>query len=386
MNGLEIRDRLRGSVPDTAPARANGVERPLRKPVPRPQAAQRARGPLETTVELVAASGIRPEPISWLWDGWLAAGKLHILGGAPGTGKTTLAVAMAATLSLGGRWPDGSKAPIGDVLIWSGEDDPADTLVPRLIAMGADLSRIRFVGDTFDMEGRRPFDPARDMSALAAAATPSTRLLLVDPVVSAVGGDSHKNSETRRCLQPVVDLAARLGCAVLGITHLTKGTTGRDPIERLTGSLAFGALARVVWIAAKTVEGETQGRLFVRAKSCVGPDDGGFEYDLEQVELAQHRGVIASRILWGDAIEGSARDMLATAEEHGDPGERASLDDAISFLRDLLSNGAVPAKKVQAETRDAGFSWRTMERAKTIVGIDSRREAGTWKWALSTPP
>src|SRR4030095_3261387 len=84
------------------------------------------------------ADTIKPEAVTWLWDGFLAGGKLNIVAGAPGTGKTTLALAIAATLTIGGRWPDGTRAAIGDVLIWSGEDSPGDTLVPRLIATGAD--------------------------------------------------------------------------------------------------------------------------------------------------------------------------------------------------------------------------------------------------------
>lgn len=77
-------------------------------------------------VNLVRGSDIKPEPISWLWNGWLAAGKMHILGGAPGTGKTTIALSLAATVTTGGRWPDGSQSSIGNVVIWSGEDDPKD--------------------------------------------------------------------------------------------------------------------------------------------------------------------------------------------------------------------------------------------------------------------
>ena len=94
----------------------------------------------EPMAGLVCAAAITPEPIDWLWEGWLATGKLHILAGAPGTGKTTVALAFAATISCGGRWPDGARADPGQVLIWSSEDDAKDTLVPRLIAMGANLN------------------------------------------------------------------------------------------------------------------------------------------------------------------------------------------------------------------------------------------------------
>lgn len=91
---------------------------------------------IEPKVELLRANSIRPEKICWLWNGWLAAGKLHILGGAPGTGKTTLSLKMASIISRGGKWMDGTEAPAGNVLIWSSEDDAADTLIPRLIASG----------------------------------------------------------------------------------------------------------------------------------------------------------------------------------------------------------------------------------------------------------
>ena len=101
--------------------------------------------PNGSSLILVSGVDIKPEPISWLWKDWLAQGKLHILAGAPGTGKTTIALALAATVTSGGRWPDGSRASAGSVLIASFEDDPADTLAPRLIAMGADMTRIKFL-------------------------------------------------------------------------------------------------------------------------------------------------------------------------------------------------------------------------------------------------
>jgi putative DNA primase/helicase len=235
-------------------------------------------------VELVNAANIKPEPIDWLWPGWLARGKMHILAGRPGCGKTTLALALAATATVAGRWPDGTRCPqAGDVVVWSGEDDPADTLVPRLLAAGADLRRVHFVGDVKGANGARQFDPSCDVRLLLTALERiKPALLAVDPIVSAVAADSHKNGEVRRALQPLVDLAARVGCALLGVTHLSKGTAGRDPSERVTGSIAFSALARVVLLAAKRENPEPgeAPRLLVRAKSNIGDDSGGVGYDL----------------------------------------------------------------------------------------------------------
>ena len=97
------------------------------------------------SVVLVSASALTPEPVRWLWQDWLARGKFHLLAGAPGQGKTTIAMGLAATVTAGGLWPDGSRCDAGTVLIWSGEDDYADTLLPRLISAGADKSRVHFV-------------------------------------------------------------------------------------------------------------------------------------------------------------------------------------------------------------------------------------------------
>src|SRR5690606_15649155 len=175
--------------------------------------------------------------------------------------------------------------------IWSGEDDPADTLAPRSVAMGADMERVYFVRDVVSDDGKRPFDPANDMEELYAAARRigSVGLIILDPIVSAVAGDSHKNGETRRALQRVVDLAAALNAAVLGVSHYTKGTQGRDPIERVTGSIAFGALPRIILGTAKREDGR---RIIVRAKSNIGPAGGGFEYALRQNELDEYPGVV----------------------------------------------------------------------------------------------
>lgn len=329
-------------------------------------------------VRLLSAAGVVSQPIRWLWRGWLARGKLHILAGPPGSGKTTIALSIAAAITRGRMLPDGSQAQAGSVLVWSGEDDPADTLKPRLVAAGADVTRVFFVGDVGQGEEARPFDPARDLAGLERAAEMigDVALLVADPVVSAVQGDSHKNTEVRRALQPMVNLAARLGCAVLGISHFSKGTAGRDPLERVTGSIAFGALARVVWVAAK---GEDGARMLARAKSNIGPDGGGFAYGLEMVDAD---GLEASRVAWGAPLEGSARELLGDAEAIAD----SPRDDAVEWLEVLLSGTEVPVKAIKAEANAAGLSWRTVERAKSELGVVAERISsgrdggGYWVW------
>ncbi|MFO0734217.1 MAG: AAA family ATPase [Nitrospiraceae bacterium] len=331
---------------------------------------------------LLNGADVRPEPIEWLWDGWLAAGKLHILAGAPGTGKTTIAMSLAATVTRAGRWPDGTRAPLGTVVVASYEDDPADTLAPRLLAAGADITRIKFLAGVWDGTERTAFS-AREDSALLADAIQANgvRLLIVDPIISALGTfDSHKNAETRMALQPLADIAAETGVAIIGIAHFTKGTTGRDPLERVSGSLAFGAVARIVMGAAtkREEDGEEQ-RLFVRVKSNIGPDSGGFSYELERKDVAS--GIRGSCVAWGNPVEGSARELLAEPEDDGNGLSRGDLE---RFIRDSLSGGPLPSRQFQADSEGAGYRWHTVQRIARGLGAESRKVGmkNGWRWGF----
>lgn len=340
------------------------------------------------TVVLSQASLMKMAPVAWLWPGWLARGKFHVLAGAPGTGKTTIAMSVAAVCSSSGRFPDGSPCRGGSVLIWTGEDDPADTLIPRLAASGADLSRVYFIQGTTERGQLRSFDPASDMNVLLEQAKTigGIALLVVDPVVSAVSGDGHKAGDVRRGLQPLVDLASALDCAALGITHFSKGTSGRDPLERVTGSQAFGALARVVIVAAKdaAANDDAPARRFIsRAKSNIGPDGGGFDYTLAQTELAGHPGLVASYVTWGSAIEGTARELLGAADVNDDEDVKEGTD-AVAFLQSLLVDGPVSARQIRSDATGAGYAWRTIERAKKKAGVTAQKDGarGGWFWAI----
>lgn len=346
--------------------------------------------PCRDGVQLLSAASVQPQAVTWLWNGWLARGKLHVLAGAPGTGKTTLALALGAAISRGARFPDGSRTPQGNVVMWSGEDSFADVLVPRFMSNEGDRQHLFLVDGTRVNGERRAFDPAEDMIALANAVRGiegGVSLLIVDPLVSAVKGDSHKNAEVRRALEPLAHLANECGCAVIGITHLTKGSSGREPIERVTGSLAFGAIARVVLVATKQAESKDDARLLVRAKSNVGPDGGGITYTLTQVAIPDAPHIAASSIIWGAPVTGDARDLMADAEPSGSDEDRSAIDDASQFLFEQLDEGPVPVKDLQKNADGAGIAWRTVCRAKQKIGIKAEKSSFNkgWRWRLPEP-
>jgi putative DNA primase/helicase len=348
------------------------------------------------TVDLINAKTVTPIPYSWQWNGFLAAGKLHALAGSKGTGKTTIALDLAARITAGQSWPDGTAcATKGSVLIWSGEDDFDDTLLPRFLAAGGDPDLFWHVKDTIVDGKHRPFDPAYDVPQLLAVAKniSDLKMTIVDPFVSAVAGNSHQNAETRRGLTPLVSFTSESKSSMIGLTHFTKWTAGRDPIERLVGSLAFGAVPRLVMVTAKPLDVSRKLRL-VRAESNIGPSGDGFEYSKYQEPLTG-LAFAAQRIAWGDHLEGTARDLLNDVEmpKEADVRPAPRRDMATDFLQAILKDGPAATNKIKADAAAAGIAWRTVERAAKDLGVSASRvggigDKGEWKWWLpdDVPP
>jgi len=238
---------------------------------------------------------VKPEPIRWLWPGRVPLGKLTLIVGDPGLGKSFLTLDLAARVSAGEPWPDapGAENTPGAVVLLSAEDDLADTIRPRLDAAGADVERVAALSIS---------SLQRDLPDLEKAMhdAPGVRLVVIDPITAYLAGtDSHKNADVRSLLAPLAELAARHRVAVVAVSHLNKHVGG-SALYRAQGSLAFTAAARAVWLVAKD-------------KADVG------------------------RVAWEpDPVEANADEVLSI-----DPGAghgRTDRDDAADWLREALGD------------------------------------------------
>jgi hypothetical protein len=342
----------------------------------------------QVKIEIICAKDIKPVAIDWVWETYLARGKLHIIAGKPASGKTTIAIELAAIISRGGNFPDGSMAQQGNILVWSSEDDTNDTLVPRFEAAGADMSRVHFVGKASGGFGSRPFDPSLDMKLLhtAVKAIGDVSLLIVDPIVSVVKGDTNSNSDTRKALMTIVYFAALTKCAVIGITHFTKGTAGGDPVERITGSISFGAVTRIAFIAAKSDhnDGKNAKRVLTRAKSSFGPDGDGFYYEIQNTILPGDEKISTSKVVWLGDAKGSARQLLSQTETPP-VNKKTAIDDAANFLTESLQFGPIESNVIVDWAKAKGISIATLNRAKQNLGVESKRLNGSDKWSWVLP-
>ena len=210
---------------------------------------------------IVSAESITEAPISWLWPYRFAEGEMALLAGDGGLGKSSLLLAIAALITRGQEWPDKSGyAPLGSVAIVSAEDSRETTLKPRLMALGADLTRIRFVTAkvTIQKPGEPPMVSPMTLSDRpywkeVLRRIPGCKMLIVDPIPSYLGRgvNDSKNSELRAVLEPFLELVARpAGICFVANSHLNKSLDSKTPMHRITGSMAYGNLPRNVHFVA----------------------------------------------------------------------------------------------------------------------------------------
>jgi putative DNA primase/helicase len=205
---------------------------------------------------MVCMKDVVREDVGWLWPGRIPLDTVSMLVGIPGDGKSGLALSLASTVSVGGRWPDLPDEPVqqGSVVILQAEMKLSNIVRQRLDDAGADLSRIHVLTTMKEKDGRlSPFTLRRDMPALerAVAKLEDVRLVIIDPIGSYLqGADENKNSDVRELTDPLFKFAEDNHLALVLVAHLNKGMS-TNILSRISGSIAFGASARMIWYVSR---------------------------------------------------------------------------------------------------------------------------------------
>ena len=280
-------------------------------------------------------------------------------------------------MTTGGEWPCGEgRAPLGNVIILSAEDGAADTIVPRLLAAGADLSRVHMVSAVRKADGsRRALNLQNDLELLERkiAAIGNVALVVVDPVSSYLGKtDSHKNSEVRGVLEPLSEMAERTRVAILSVTHFSKAGANNTTkaLHRFIGSIAFTGAPRAAFAVIEDAEQEGR-RLYLHAKNNLARPPQGLAFRLEQTIVGD--GIVASRILWdSEPVAITANEALA-AEAAG-AETRTAKAEAMEFLQAALAGGPMPAADINRMARDHGLTAKAIRSAREALGVKIERD------------
>jgi hypothetical protein len=271
------------------------------------------------------------------------------------------------------------------VILLSAEDTPGDTIRPRLDAAGAVCERIVYFDSVNRLGVKSTLDLSRDLASIRDALdqTPDCRLVVIDPISAYLGGtESHKNADVRGLLAPLCALAAERGFALVCVSHLNKNQSA-SAINRTTGSMAFAAAARAVWLVVKD-KSDKDRRELLPIKNNIGKDTTGLAYSIVDVP-----GHDQPALQWDTTpIHTSADDALSTNRGE-DTNRRSALDDASDFLRSVLADGEMKCEDVRSLAMTAGISDATLRRARAEVRVQKRKsgkpgEPGPWWWSLPT--
>ncbi len=324
----------------------------------------------------ISMADIEPETVEWFWRRRIPKSKVTILDGDPGKGKSLILYDLAARTTSGQPMPDGQPVERAGAIIVSAEDGAADTIVPRFLAAGGDPTRARIIGSD------RPFLIPDDLNTLERAIEQTgASFVAIDPVMSFLSDDvnSNRDQDVRRALQPLVDIARRTGAAIVLCRHLNKSSSGQS-IYRGQGSIGFMGIVRSGLMVGNHPERDEVFVLAGQKHNLSKPPDS-LAYRITDAGPGDETAIIK----YLGRTEVTAQQMNTTPE---DEGERDRLAEAKEFLRNLLRAGPVPSKQVKAEASAAEIAWRTVERAKGHLKIQSYRdrERDRWMWTLDAPP
>jgi len=303
-------------------------------------------------------SEVVPEEVDWLWHPYFPRGYLTSVEGDPGVSKSTLMCEIAARISRGEPLPGQSRRrePL-NVLMLSAEDSLGATLHPRLVAQGADLTRV------FASEELLTLDEARLKRLAGEIQHRNAALVVLDPIVAYMDGrlDIHRANAVRAMLAPLAAMAAKHDCAIVIVRHLAKARHNQA-LHRGIGSVDFTAAVRSALLVAPD-KANDQRRIMGHAKCNLAPLGPSLSYRVRD-----------GKLVWTGQSSVKADDL---GKKSGT--KQAQTED---FLADLLASGPLPHERVLDEATKRGFSERTLDRAKKALGVRSNQKDGAWYWSL----
>lgn len=334
---------------------------------------------------LTCFADVESRTVSWLWPGRIPSGCISLLCGIPGLGKSFVTTDFAARISTGTPWPDGRDCPQGSVILISAEDDPHDTIRPRLDAHNANVHQVHLLSAvrSVDREGHyERMITLADVDAIEAALTklPDCKLIVVDPIGSFLGSqiDSHRDNEVRSVLSPIAMLANKFALAVLVVAHHRK-SAGSIADDLVLGSRAFTGVARAVWHLTRDGDDKSR-RLLLPGKNNLANEGDGLAFSIigEPPRIAWERDPVAMTADDALAVEHQSR-------EHKPGPDAEALDAASEWLRSALADGPRLVKELHDEWCNGhGGSKRTLDRAKQSLRVEAYRPdvPGPWWWRL----
>jgi RecA-family ATPase len=330
--------------------------------------------------------------IDWLWPGRFALGKISLIAGLPDMGKGQIAAFLAAAVTNALALPCGEgKAPQGKVIWFNAEDDHRDTVIPRLVAAGANLKRVAFVNSA-RVDGKdKTFNLATDLTLLRRAIEEivDVVLVIVDPMSAYLGVgkvDGRSATDVRGVLTPLKVMVEETHIALFGIAHFNKKDDVKSALLRVSDSIAYVAAARSVYAVLEDPE-DKDNKLFIKAKvNIAAASVQGLRYcfDVKTVGYDKRlaKAIDAPFIKWLGLVEMTANEALAAAD--GRSGEK--LREAKEFLLERLADGPVPAEDIYEEAKHCDIAQKTLKRAKKELGIRSHKAkgqiVGEWMWEL----
>jgi hypothetical protein len=330
---------------------------------------RKANGKSEHAKPFKLMSEVEPKQVQHLWKPYVPLGELTVLDGDPGTNKSCFTLDLAARVSTGAPMPsEGKRTKCGGVLLLVAEDSIRKTLPLRLQAAGADLTRIAALEDTLTI-------PADLATIEATACKMRARLVIIDPLMAFLGRDANGDQRVRQALMPLRAFAERTNTAVVLVRHLNKSGGGYS-LYRGSGSIGIIGTTRSALLIGKHPD-DVNMRVLCHEKSNLSPEGPSLLFE----PVPDERGAV--RIEWRGECNLKGKDLLRPTNNHED-----KLDTARRFLLDVLADRPIEQAKVKAMAAAAAIAWRTVERAREVLGVASRRKG--WGpgsrcfWELST--